>query len=106
MGYQGISTGDTDLRRHNGFSRIQKWGNSRSHLRAEGLNHGMGCNWVADIFQQTLLGGELPTDRVGGLQTTLVISMGFLWGQVVHKNNWGELTHQHDSWDEPPSRDL
>ena len=20
-------------------------------------------------------------------------TMGFLWGQVVHQNNWGELTH-------------
>ena len=24
------------------------------------------------------------------------------WGNV-HKNNWGELTHKNDSWDEPPS---
>ena len=34
--------------------------------------------------------GELPTDRLGrlgGAQFTLVISMGFLWGQVVHVNN-------------------
>ena len=22
--------------------------------------------------------------------------MGFLWGQVVHKHNWGELSHNHD----------
>ena len=24
--------------------------------------------------------------------------MGVLWVQVVHKNNWGELTHLNDSW--------
>ena len=31
-------------------------------------------------------------------EPTRVISMGFLWGQVVHKHNWGELTHLNDSW--------
>ena len=29
-------------------------------------------------------------------EPSLVISMGFLWGQVVHF--WGELTHKNDPW--------
>ena len=45
------------------------------------------------------LGGELPTFIVFvGENFTLVISMGFLWGHTAHSKNWGELTHQHDSW--------
>ena len=26
-----------------------------------------------------------------------------MWGQVVHKHNWGELTHLNDPWDQPRS---
>ena len=41
----------------------------------------LGIPWI------WLLGGELPTNRLAGFELTLVISMGFLWGQVVHVNN-------------------
>ena len=55
-------------------------------------------SWQIGHGEMEVLGGSLPTDRKWVSETTLVISMGFLWGQVVHKHNWGELTHQHDSW--------
>ena len=50
-----------------------------------------GMTGMAGTHENPLLGGELPTDRFCGARATLVISMGFLWGQVVHNNNWGEL---------------
>ena len=54
-----------------------------------GYNRRFGSHYIP----LAVLGGELPTNRGCGLVLTLVISMGFLWGQVVHLENWGELTH-------------
>ena len=36
--------------------------------------------------------------RFCGLVETLVFWMGFSWGQVVHKHNWGELTTYWVGW--------
>jgi len=50
-------------------------------------------------------GGELPTNRGCGLVLITPVFLSGLTRSLSHVNHWGELTHNHDSWDEPPSSD-
>ena len=53
-----------------------------------------------------VLGGSSHVHRVGGLVHPGLVD-GIGGGQVVHLNNWGELTHQHQwTWDEAPSTEF
>ena len=76
------------------------------HLSGNSFTAIDGVNMLwQDVLINLVLGGELPTNRKW--VKTLVISMGFLWGQVVHLENWGEPTYNPPkrfvgSW--PPSR--
>ena len=65
------------------------------------LIHSEFCSSPAKIYGKNLFLVAHPTDRFCGLQPWLF--SWDKWGQVVHSKSWGELTHQHDSWDEPPS---
>ena len=60
--------------------------------------------WWLESTKSWILGGELPTNRLGGLELTLVIFMGFLWGQCrpLKKLGWTNPGYKWDKWGQCP----